>query len=170
MSGIGGPRAARIAPQHEGLTRVDLIHQPGKIEHWVRFGRAVAETIVDRRRRMLWYSPGSMLAFVRWRANAFGTIISRIDVLVAALPGDRVSTIAGVTPGGIVLLHVAGWPTVARTLAAIDTIDALGLDPADICPDHWRQLHHHLAVRSAPRPYTLARHRAWLLRRAVASC
>ncbi|URW75879.1 DUF2840 domain-containing protein [Sphingomonas donggukensis] len=165
------PAGAPLAPSNiDGQTRVDLIHRPGEIEHWVRFGNAVAETIIDRRRRALWFSPGTILAFVRWRSNTFGTVLSRIDILTAAMPGQPLSTVPGVTPGGIPLLRLAGWPSVAETLAAIDAIDTIGLDPADICPDHWRQVHHHLTARSTPRTYTLARHRAWRLRQATASC
>lgn len=170
MSPVVRAGALPTLPESGGRTRVDLIHHTGEIEHWVRFGRAVAETIIDRRRRSLWYTPGSLVAFVRWQANAFGTVMSRITILSAAMPGQPMSTVPGVTPGGILLLRLTGWPVVTEALAAIDAVDTLGLDPADICPDHWRQVHHHLIVRSKPRPYSVTRHRAWLLRKGCAPC
>ncbi|MES2338769.1 MAG: DUF2840 domain-containing protein [Pseudomonadota bacterium] len=154
----------------ERLTRIDLLHRTGAVEHWVRFGRAAAETVIDRRRRAFWYHPGAVIAFVRWRANVFGTVVSRIDILTAGTPGDAISTIPGVTPGGVSLLRLEGWPAVQQALAAIDGVEALNVDPADACPGHWRQVHHHLSARSSPRAYSLARHRAWLLRQEVSSC
>lgn len=170
MTAAAPAGAPPTQPDAEGWTRVDLIHRPGEVEHWVRFGHAVAETIVDRRRRALWFRPGAVVAFVRWQSNAFGTVTSRIDILIAAIVGQPLSTVPGVTPGGTLLLRLTGWPTVARALAEIDAVDALSLEPADICPDHWRQVHHHLAARSTPRAYTPTRHRAWLLRLAASSC
>src|SRR3546814_2156800 len=71
----------------------------------------------------------------------------------------------GVTPGGEVLLRVNGGPKVQRVFEAIDTVDALGIDPADAAPDHWRHVHNRLAANENPRPYTLERHRAWLARK-----
>src|SRR3546814_16257929 len=65
----------------------------------------------------------------------------------------------GFTPGGEVLLRVDGWPNVQRVFEAIDTVDALGIDPADAAPDHWRHVHNRLAANENPRPYTLERHR-----------
>jgi hypothetical protein len=105
-----------------------------------------------------------VFAFVRWRANDFGTILSRIDIVRAAGEGDAIITVPGIAPGGVSLLRLAGWPRVARVLAAIDQVEALGIDSADVCPDHWRHVHNRLCVGSAPRPYTAGRHRAWLIR------
>ena len=54
-----------------------------QIEHWIRFGRDVAEHILDRRQRVLSFAPGSTFAFVRWAANDYGTVVARIDILRA---------------------------------------------------------------------------------------
>ena len=51
------------------LTEVELIHLEGKVERWVRFGREREARILDRRRRVLAFAPGSVLAFVRWASN-----------------------------------------------------------------------------------------------------
>ena len=51
---------------------------------------AAEEQILDRRRRVLSFAPGSIFAFVRWAANDFGTIVSRIDILRAVPAGAAV--------------------------------------------------------------------------------
>src|SRR3546814_6157700 len=79
-------------------------------------------------------------------SDLFGTLVSRIDILRAVLPGEPYQTVPGVTPGGEVLLRVNGWPKVQRVFEAIDTVDALGIDPADAAHDHWRHVHNRLAA------------------------
>ena len=149
------------------LTHVELIWLEKQIEHWIRFGRDVAEQIVDRRQRILSFAPGSIFAFVRWAGNDYGTVVSRIDILRAVAPGEAFSTVGSVRPGADILLRISGWPKVERVLQAIDAVEQLGVDPADACPDHWRHLHNRLAAGDAPRPYTREQHRAWLLRRSI---
>ena len=149
------------------LTHVELIWLEKRIEHWIRFGHDVAEQILDRRRRILSFAPGSVLAYVRWASNDFGTVVSRIDILRAVHPGAAFSTIGYVRPGGEILLRISGWPKVERVLQAIDAVEQLGIDPADACPDHWRHVQNRLASGDEPRPYTRERHRAWLLRRRI---
>ena len=149
------------------LTHVELIWLEKRIEHWIRFGHDVGEQILDRRRRVLTFAPNSVFAYVRWAANDFGTVVSRIDILRAISPGEAFSTIAYVRPGGEILLRRSGWPKVERVLQAVDAVEQLGIDPADACPDHWRHVQNRLASGEAPRPYTHERHRAWLLRRRI---
>lgn len=149
------------------LTHVELIWLEKRIEHWIRFGRDVAEQILDRRRRILSFAPNSVFAYVRWAANDYGTVVSRIDILRAVGSGEAFSTVAYVRPGGEILLRLSGWPKVERVLQAIDAVEQLGIDPADACPDHWRHVQNRLASGDAPRPYTRERHRAWLLRRRI---
>src|ERR1700691_3634162 len=72
------------------LTRVELTWFEKRIEHWIRFGRITEETIVDRRRRVVSFAPGAVFAFVRWAANDFGTIVSRIDIARAVTPGEPI--------------------------------------------------------------------------------
>ncbi|MGH7841765.1 MAG: DUF2840 domain-containing protein [Candidatus Binataceae bacterium] len=125
------------------------------------------ERIIDRRRRIVSFSPGSTFAFVRWAANEHGTITSRIDVLRAAASGTAISTIPGVKPGGEILLRLAGWPKVERVLKAIDAIEAPGAAPKDVAPAHLSHLHNRISAGKIPRAYSRARHRAWLLRRTI---
>ena len=150
------------------LTYVDLTWIEGRIEHWIRFGRIVEEQILDRRRRVVGFAPGIVFAFVRWAANDYGTVLSRIDILRAVAPGGGCVTIPHVRPGGDLLLRVSGWPKVVEVLQAIDAVEQAGIDPADAAPDHWRHVHNRLAAGDGPRPYTWNRHQAWLKRRAVA--
>lgn len=149
------------------LTHVELIWLEKQIEHWIRFGRDVAEQIVDRRQRILSFAPGSIFGFVRWAGNDYGTVVSRIDILRAVAPGEAYSTVGSVRPGGEILLRISGWVNVERVLRAIDAVEQLGVDPADACPDHWRHIHNRLSAGDAPRPYTREQHRAWLLRRRI---
>ena len=108
------------------LTEVELLWLEKRIENRIRFGRAVEEKILDRRRRLLSFAPGSIFAFVRWTSNDFGTVISRIDILRAVAPGQRCSTVPYVKPGGEILLRLSGWPKVERVLQMIDAVEALG--------------------------------------------
>jgi hypothetical protein len=151
------------------LTTVELLWLEKRIENRVRFGRSVSEKLVDRNRRVLSFAPGSIFAFVRWTSNDFGTVLSRIDILRAASPGQRYSTVPWIKPGGESLLRLSGWPKVERVLQLIDAVEALGIDPADAAPDYWHHVHNRLSVNEAPRPYTRSRHNAWLHRRRVMS-
>jgi Protein of unknown function (DUF2840) len=146
-------------------TQVHLTWIKGRIEHWVRFGAPVSEMILDRDRRLLSFLPGSVVAFVRWASNDFGTVQSRIDILRTVAMGDAYQTVPFVRPGGELLLRLHGWPTVERVLQAVDVIEAIGIDPARVAPDHWRHVHNRLTAGQAPRPYSLAQHRAWVLRK-----
>ena len=149
------------------LTRVELLHIEGKVERWMRFGHPTQEESLDHSRRVLWFSPGSVFAFVRWAGGDFGTLVSRIDILRACNPHEPLTTVPGVTPGAECLLRISGWPKVEQVLAAIDQVEALSIDPADACPDHWRHVHNRTSVGVPARAYDRARHRAWLLRRRV---
>jgi hypothetical protein len=55
-----------------------------------------------------------------------------------------------------------------RVLSSIDQVEAVGVDPADAAPDHWRHVHNRLVAGEQPRPYTNPRHNAWLIRQSNA--
>ncbi|MGE4306612.1 MAG: DUF2840 domain-containing protein [Novosphingobium sp.] len=165
----------RIAPPAEGqfarsyLTRVELTWIEQQVENWIRFGRIVDDKILDRHRRVVGFAPGSVFAFVRWAANDYGTISSRIDIVRAVNPGEPHTTLPFVRPGGDILLHLEGWPKVERVLQAIDAVEALDIDPADVAPDYWRHVPSRIRAGQEPRAYTRTRHEAWLLRLKVTS-
>ena len=150
------------------LNYVELIWIEKRFENWIRFGHGANKQVIDPQRRVVSFVAGSIFAFVRWTANDYGTVNSRIDILRAVGPGERYSTVPFVRPGGESLLRIAGWPKVEKVLQAIDIVEALGIDPADAAPEHWRHVHNRLSVSERPRLYSLSRHRAWLHRRKVA--
>jgi hypothetical protein len=151
------------------LTTVELIWIEKRIEHRIRFGRPAHETIIDRRRRVVGFAPGSVFAFARWAANDFGTVVSRIDIVRSVLPAEPYQTLPYIRPGGEILLKIAGWDKVQRVLQLIDAIEAIGLDPAEAAPDYWRQTHNRLASGGTPRAYSPEQHRAFLLRKQATS-
>ena len=159
-------RAAYKAAPH--LTHVELTWREGRVEHWLRFGHPAAEQRLDAIRNIASFAPGSIFCFVRWASNAYGTVISRIDIVRAVGPSEAYQTLPFVRRGGELLLSIKGWPKVEKALQAIDAVEALGIDPYDASPDHWRHVHNRLTAGFDPRAYTLDQHRAWLTRRTIA--
>jgi Protein of unknown function (DUF2840) len=105
-----------VPPSHRrtvALTHVELTWIEKKIEHWLRFGCRAEEKILDRRRSISSFKPGSIFAFVRWASNDFGTVVSRMDIVRAVEAGARYQTLPFVRPGGEILLRVDSWPKVA---------------------------------------------------------
>jgi len=155
-------------PAPDRLTHVELTWLAKRVEQRIRFGRPMASLRLDRHRRCVSFAPNAIFAVVRWTGNTYGTISSEIDILRAVAPGERCTTAPFMQPGGEIFLSIQSWPKVERVLQAIDAVEALGIDPADAAPDHWRHVHNRLIVGERPRAYTLARHRAWLKRRRIA--
>jgi len=149
------------------MTEVELIWVQGEIQHWIRFGDDHDLRILDRRRRVVGFLPGAIFGLVRWRANAYGTVVSKLDIVRAVEPGMAVTTLPGVQPGGELLLHLSGWHRVEKALRIIDGVEALGIDPEEVAPAYWRHLHNRLTAGLRPSPYSKERHRAWLKRREI---
>jgi hypothetical protein len=160
-------RDATMSEPASDLTRVELYHLSDRIERWIRFGRVAAELVHDRRRRTLMFAPGSIFAFIRWRAEAFGTVDSRIAILRAVRPGQAFTTYPEVAPGAEILLDLRGWSKVRAVLEAIDGVERSGLRAEDAAPDYWRHVGARIDVGLEARPYDRARHRAYLLRKAL---
>jgi hypothetical protein len=151
------------------LTHVDLLWITQRVENRIRFGRTEQQHVIDRHWRVVSFSAGSIFAFVRWAANTYGTVMSRIDILRAVAPDERYVTVPDVHPGGDSLLRTSSWPRVEKVLQAIEAVEALDIDPADVAPDYWRHVHNRLSVGARPQPYTRSRHHAWLRRKQVMS-
>lgn len=149
------------------LTHVTLVWRKGEREDWIKFGKPVAGRIVNRSQRIESYATGQVFALVRWTSNEYGTVRSALDIVRAAAAGEPVTPVPQVDPGGDVLLSVHGWPKVAQVFRLIDAIEASGIDPCEVAPDHWRHIHNRLAARELPRGYSPSRHQAWLRRRAL---
>lgn len=148
-----------------GFAEVELTWIEKRVEHWLRFGHPVEDRILDRRRRVMRFAPGSVFGFVRWAANDYGTVVSCIDIVRTVNAEESFQTIPFVRPGAESLLALSGWPKVRRVLEAIDAIEAMTLDPSAISPDYWRQVGARIAAGQQVSPYTLERHAAWLARR-----
>ena len=149
------------------LTDVMLVWRGGDSEDWLRFGKPVAGRIVDRRQRVESYAAGQVFALVRWASNTFGTVRSTLDIVRTLDRTEACTPVAQVDPGGELLLAVRGWPRVAHVFRLIDAIEASGIDPCEVAPDHWRHIHNRIWARETPRGYGAARHRAWLQRKAL---
>jgi Protein of unknown function (DUF2840) len=167
--GDAPPHAPHASQLSDGpqLTHVTLVWREGRREDWLKFGKPVSDRIVDRRQRIESYAACQVFALVRWASNEYGTIRSTLDIVRAVDAGDPFTTLPQVDPGGDVLLSVRGWPKVAQVFGLIDAIEASGIDPCDVAPDHWRHIHNRLAARELPRGYSRERHRAWLQRKAL---
>lgn len=155
---------------HQGgnrQTHVELIWIEQRLEHWLRFGLHVGERIVSRRTRVMSFQPDRLFALVRWAANDHGTVKSRIDIVRSVQPGEAYTTLPFVRPGGEILLSIEGWPKVEEVMGAIDRVEAVGVDPTAAAPDHWRHVHSRITAGMHPRAYTIARHRAYELRRSL---
>ncbi|MFG1303003.1 DUF2840 domain-containing protein [Xanthobacter autotrophicus] len=147
------------------ITFVELTWVEKRVETWIRFGRHTCEEIINRHRRVLGFPANTVFCFVRWAANDYGTILSRLDIIRAVDEGTPFQTLSFVRPGGEILLRVSGWPKVWSALQAIDAIQTRGIDPAHVSPDYWRHVHNRLTAGQEPRAYTVEQHRAFLLRR-----
>jgi hypothetical protein len=167
MKGMTITDVSRAQDADCSLTFVELTWHRQRIENRIRFGKLAGQQILDRHRRVVSFSSGSIFCFVRWAANDYGTVLSRVDIVRAVAPGQRHQTLPFVRPGGEILLRMDGWPKVERVLQAIDAVEALGIDPADAAPDYWQHVHNRLSVNETPRGYTRTRHQAWLKRREV---
>lgn len=164
-----GITAAPAAAARLPLTEVELTWIEGRTEQWIRFGRVATTRIVSRRKRIVMFRPGATFAYLRWSSNDFGTIHSSIQIVTAVAAGDAYTTLPFVRPGGEILLHIESWPKVSKVLEAIDAVEAAGVDPCDASPDHWRHVADRLAAGMPFRPYSAARHTAWLRRRLIES-
>jgi hypothetical protein len=152
-----------------GTTSVELTWVEKQTERWIRFGNPLRDEVIDRRRRRLTFAAGSVFAFVRWASNDYGTALSRLAIVRAVAPGEPYSTLPCILPGGEILLHLSSWARVRRAFEVIDAVADLGIDPALAAHDYWRHAHNRLIAGHRPRAYSVPRHRAWLLRQALAA-
>ncbi|PYD62632.1 DUF2840 domain-containing protein [Gluconacetobacter entanii] len=146
------------------LTTVELTFIEKRIEHWIRFGRPVSDRVLDKRRRLLSFAPGSTFGFIRWAANDYGTVVSCLAIVRTVERGTAFQTVLFVWPGGDLLLDVSGWPQVKHVLEVIDQIERFRFDPCAVSPDHWHHVHNRITAGQEPRPYTQTLHEAWLKR------
>jgi hypothetical protein len=146
------------------LTLVELTFISGKIEQTTLFGRPLRDEAVNEEHRILFFRPHSVFCLARWSQTAFGSIVSRLDVLRATAPGEPYLLLPFVRPGVQALLRIDGTAKVERVKTLIDEIWSIGVDPADVAPDYWFHVGNRLAADQEPRAYSKARHAVWKLR------
>lgn len=143
------------------LTVVEIAFYPELINDWLRFGNPDAERIVDRRRSLAGFAPGGVFAYVRWRANDYGTADWRLHILRAGSPGDALERVPGVRPGAEILCRLSGKVKVKRALDLIDELESRGFDPAGVSPAWWQVAGNRMAVGLPVRPYSENQHYAF---------
>lgn len=159
-------RPGRMAPKPTSM-RVSLAFVAQRVNVWLRFGRPVRETVLDRWRRIAVFAPGAVCCRVKWFANDYGTALWQLMVLQAPMPLGGAQRIAGVFPGARILLRAEGELQVKAVLAAIDAIEQLGIDPCTAAVMYWRTVGNRLAARQPLPEYTPERHAAHLARGAL---
>ena len=148
--------------QHDPRTSVMLVFIRDRVEHWLRFGHDVGEQILDRRRRLIWFAPGAIFAFIRWRTDDFGTVVSRVGILRACARAEACSTVPGMGPGGEILLRQSGRSRIQRRLPAIAMIESPGFDTLVIAPHYSRHIRNRLTCGDILRRYRAGQPRGWL--------
>ena len=146
------------------LTEVRLTWIEGRCEHMLRFGRVADDRTDSEASRIVSFRPGAVFALVRRISSDFGPTCCSLSVVQAAKAGQISAPIASVIVGGERLLHVENLTHVSQVLEMVDAMEADGIDPCDASPDHWRDVAARLNGGRQIRPYTRARHAAWLQR------
>ena len=88
--------------------QVSLAFVDQQVNVWLRFGKPMRETVLNRWRRIALFEPGAVCCRVKWIANDYGTAIWQLMVLQAPMPFDGAQRIAGVVPGARILLRADG--------------------------------------------------------------
>jgi len=156
-----------VLPPRPAPMRVSLAFVEHRVNIWLRFGRPVRETVLDRWRRVATFEPNAVCCRVKWIANDYGTVVWQLMVLQAPMPCGGAQRIAGVAPGARILLRADGEQQVKTVLNLIDAIEGLGVDLAAVAVTYWRTVGNRLAARQPPPDYTTERHAAYLARRAL---
>jgi hypothetical protein len=146
------------------LTEVRLTWIEGRCEHMLRFGRVADDRTVGEDSRIVSFRPGAVFALVRRISSDFGPTCCSLSVVQAAETGQISAPVASVIAGGERLLHVEDLAHISQVLEMVDAMEADGIDPCDASPDHWRDVAARLNDGRQIRPYTRARHAAWLQR------
>jgi Protein of unknown function (DUF2840) len=141
------------------LTHVDVLWISQRVENRVRFGRIEQQHVIDRHWRVVSFAPDSIFAFLRWASTIPHT---RKSTSCAPLRQARATSPPRTCTPAATLLHISGGPRVEKVLHAIEVVEALGIDPADVAPDYWRHVHNRLSAGDRPQSYTRTRHHAWL--------
>ncbi|MDO8777457.1 MAG: DUF2840 domain-containing protein [Burkholderiaceae bacterium] len=147
--------------------QVSLAFVEQRVNVWLRFGKPVRETILNRWRHVAVFEPGAVCCRVKWIANDYGTALWQLMVLQAPMPFDGAQRVAGVVPGARILVRADGERQVKAVLVVIDNIEASGIDPCAVAVTFWGTVGNRLAARQPLPEYTPERHAAQIARGAL---
>lgn len=147
--------------------RVSLAFVEHRVNVYLRFGRPAREIVLDRWRRVAVFMPGAVCCRIKWIGNDFGTALWQLMVLQAPTLLDDAQRVSGVQPGARILLRTDAEHRVKAVLAAVDAIEAAGIDPCTVATVYWRMVGNRLAARLPLPAYTSERHAAYLAREAL---
>ncbi len=156
-----------MAPQRPTRMRVSLAFVKDRVNVWLRFGEPTTEIVLDRWRRVAMFTPGAICCRVKWIGNDYGTALWQLMVLQAPTPFEDAQRIAGVLPGARILLRASGEAQVKAVLAAVDAIEASGINPCTAAATYWRTVGNRLAARQPLPVYTAERHAAHVARKGL---
>ena len=148
-------QARRTVPMQVSLACVDQ-----RVNVWLRFGKPVRETVLNRWRRVAVFEPGAICCRVKWIANDYGTALWQLMVLQAPTSFDGAQRIAGVVPGARILLRADGEQQVKSVLAVFDAMERLGIDPCAAAQMYWGTVGNSLAAHQPLPEYTPEWHAA----------
>ena len=157
-----GLQARRALPMHVSLAFVEQ-----RVNVWLRFGRPVRETVLNRWRRVAVFEPGTVCCRVKWIANDCGTALWQLMVLQAPTSFDGAQRIAGVMLGARILLRADGELQVKAVLAVIDALERRGIDPSAVPLTYWGAVSTYIASQQPLSEYTPERHAANIARGAL---
>ena len=148
-------------------TRVHLHFDRKNLNYYIRFGECVFREEFTRREAYEYFPTGKIFCYIRWEKGQFGTKNWHVMVLRAGDESTLMHSIEGVEPGAEVLLDITGRERVYRFFRALDQIDRLKIDCAEVAPWYWIQSHARLYAALDPLVYSEKKHQAWLLEREV---
>lgn len=154
------------------LTRVEILSLQDRAHHYTRFGRPVRKVTMPLYRGYEYYNPGHMIGYVRWQAGEYGSRLWRFMILMTLSHDDQdnIQEVPGIMPGARLLLNLEGAIKVRKALCAIDQIEQLGLDPADISPAYYGHLHQRITANRRYHRYTMEQHKSFLKEQEVLKC
>lgn len=122
-----------------------------RINHRIRFGKPDKIVVIDRHRKLALFKPNSILGYIRWKANKYGTIDWRLYVVKTSEDGV-LSSVPGIEPAVEVLVSVVGTVAMKRALTVVDTIEKEALNGIETVPaSYWMMVSNALYLRQKPR-------------------
>ena len=147
------------------FTRVHLHFDRKNLNYYIRFGACVFREDFTRREAYEYFPTGQIFCYIRWKKGQFGTKKWQIMVLRAGDENTLMYSIEGIEPGAEVLLDISGRERVYRFFRALDQIERLEIDCADVAPWYWIQANARSHSALDPLVYSEKKHQVWLLER-----